>query len=186
MRKLAYFLLTISFILIISGCFSTFFNNLKEDREIVASRMTDVSSNFETFNTKVSLFGDYREEFHSTVLENLFYETMFQNDNSTKLEFQKYEKLVDEITEDVSSLDSLCKDVYYPEGNINSMCRNYTFMYEQVMNYFIVDVESYNEIVKKFNEYQKSREVKDFVKEYSTTKKYIDYNQDDVYEGKED
>ena len=79
----------------------------------------------------------------------------------------------------------LCDNIYYPDGAINSMCMNYKTMYEQVINYFVGDVEDYNEVVKKYNAYQNSISSTSFVKEYSTTKNYIDYNNDKTFDGKE-
>lgn len=185
-RKYAYYLLALGIVLIISGAFSSFLVGLKKDRELVVRRMDDVSSAYETFNTYVSFYGDYREDFHESILENLYYETMYNSDTLVKNEFVKYEKMVDEITDSVKELDALCKDVYYPEGNINSMCMNYSTIYEQVMNYFVTDVDDYNEIVKQYNSYQTSTNSNYYVKEYSTTKYYIDYNGDRVFEGKEE
>ena len=185
-RKLAYFLFTLGLILIIAGSFSSFLNGLKSDREMVMRRMDDVSGAYEAFNTNVSFFGDYREDFHDSILENLYYETMYNSDTLVKNEFVKYEKMVDEITENVKELEPLCRDVYYPNGSINSMCMNYPSIYEQVMNYFLIDVEEYNEIVKQYNAYQNSINSNYYVKEYSTTKNYIDYNGDQVFEGKEE
>ena len=58
-------------------------------------------------------------------------------------------------------------------------------MYEQVINYFVLDVDDYNENVKKYNEYQITISSTSSIKEYSTNKKYIDYNGDKTFEGKE-
>ena len=184
-RKIAYGMLAFSLILIISGCFSSFLNGLKKDHEIVMERMNDVDAAFESFSTKVSLFGDYREDFHESIFENLYYETLFTTDQFVKTEITKYEKMVDDITDDASTLAKLCDDIYYPDGTINSMCMNYKTMYEQVINYFVGDVEDYNEVVKKYNAYQNSISSTSFVKEYSTTKNYIDYNNDKTFDGKE-
>ena len=185
-RKFIYFILALGLMLIIAGGFSSFLAGLKKDRELVVRRMDDVSADYETFDTSVSLFGDYREDFHDSILENLYYETMYNSDTLVKNEFIKYESMVDDISETVKALDALCRDVYYPEGNINSMCMNYPTIYEQVVNYFLVDVNEYNDIVKQYNQYQNSTNSSYYVKEYSTTKKYIDYNGDKVFEGKEE
>ncbi|MBQ3308123.1 MAG: hypothetical protein IJG68_08050 [Bacilli bacterium] len=184
-RKFAYVLLTFGMIMIISGGFSSFLVGLKKDQELVYRRMEDVSAMYETFNTQVSLFGDYREDFHESVLENLYYDTMFPTDNLVKEEFFQYEEMVDEIGDSVKELDRLCKDVYYPKGEINNICLNYKIMYEQVINYFVLDVEDYNENVKKYNEYQASISSTSSIKIYSTNKKFIDYNGDKTFEGKE-
>ncbi len=185
-RRISYFMLFLGMILIISGGFSLFLEGLQKDREAVVHRMSDVSTEFETFSTNVSHFGDYREDFHESVLENLYYDTMLSTDTFVKQELKKYEEMVDDIESSVSILDSLCEDVYYPEGDVNSMCMNYKSMYELVVNYFVLDVDDYNFNVGKFNDYQKSNLLNTFIREYSTTKKFIDYNNDGVFEGKEE
>ena len=185
-KKVAYIMLSIGIVLVISGAFSSFLNGLKKDRELVVRRMEDVSSSYETFSTSVSLYGDYREDFHESILENLYYETMYATDSFTRQELKKYESMVDDITAQVDTLEVLCKDVYYPDGSINSMCMNYRTMYEQVVNFFVSDIENYNEVVNKFNNYQTSINSSNLVKEYTTTKNYIDYNGDHIIEGKEE
>ena len=114
-RKIAYAMLSLSLVLIISGCFSSFLTGLKQDQEVVYHRMEDVTASYEAFSTNVSFFGDYREDFHESILENLYYETMLNTDSLVKTELTKYEDMVDDIMDEVKKLDSLCKDVYYPQ-----------------------------------------------------------------------
>ena len=186
MKKLATFLCVAGFVLIISGFFSIYLNGLKVDREKVLTRMGDVSSEYEKFNTNVSLFGDYREELHGNIFENLYFETMFEKDSQYKKELKKYEEMVDEIKLSVNVLDDLCDNVYYPKSDVNNMCRNYKTMYEQVNNYFVYDINDYNEQVKKYNEYINTNNLLTTIRKYDSNKKYIDYNGDKKFDGKEE
>ena len=147
MKRLASYFFVAGLVLIISGFFSMYLNGLKEDREKVLARMGDVSTEYEKFNTNVSLFGDFREDLHESVFENLYFETMYTSDQLVKEELKKYEDLVDEIELSVNVLDDLCENVYYPNGEVNNMCQNYKTMYEQVNNYFVYDINDYNENV---------------------------------------
>lgn len=186
MKKIGYNLLAISLILIISGAFSTYLVGLKKDRDEVLARMGDVSAEYEKFSTNVSLYGDYREDLHQSIFENLFLETMFSSDSLVKEELKKYETMVDEIELNVNVLNDLCQNVYYPKSDVNSMCKNYKTMYEQVVNYFVVDIKDYNENVEKYDQYQKANNLGKVVKKYETTKSYIDYDGDKKYAGKEE
>jgi len=186
MKKIGYYLLAIAFVLIISGAFSAYLIGLKKDRDEVLTRMGDVSSEFEKFSTSVSLYGDYREDLHESVFENLFLETMFSSDHLVKAELKKYEGMVDDIELSANVLDDLCVNVYYPKSDVNNMCKNYKTMYEQVVNYFVADIKDYNENVEKFDQYQKANNLNQVVKKYETTKKYIDYDGDKKYAGKEE
>ena len=184
-RKLGYLLLSLSLILLIAGGFSAFLSNLKADHQMVLRRMDDVSSVFEGFSTRTTIFEDYRDELYTEVLGNVYYETMYDTDISVKERLVEYEGIVQKIEEDAEKLDSLC-NVYYPQSDVNNMCINYKSIYEQVVNYFVTDIKIYNENVDKFNEYQKKNQMDLFVKKYQTKYKYIDYNGDHEFDGKEE
>lgn len=185
LKRLASYAVVAGFVLIMSGVFSAYLLGLKSDREAVLARMSDVYSEYEKFNTNVSLYGDYREDLHESIFENLFFETMYTSDKLVKEELMKYEGMVDEMTLSVNALNDLCKNVYYPKGEVNNMCSNYKTMYEQVVNYFVYDIEDYNANVDKYNEYEKSNNLIFTINNYVTDKKYIDYNGDNKFDGKE-
>ena len=185
-RKLAYIFLTLSLVMIISGGFSSFLINLREDHQAVLRRMDDVSLLFEGFSTNTSIFEEYRESLYTEILDNMYYETMYTSDDTVKEKLHEYESIVDDIKKDVNKLDKLCGNVYYPQGDANSMCENYKSIYEQVVNYFVSDINSYNENVKKYNEYQKTVQSNLSIKKYKTDYDYIDYNGDQVFDGKEE
>lgn len=185
-RKIAYGILCIGLVLLISGCFSSFLISLQKDRSEVLRRMDDLDGEFETFSTNTSIFEEVRDELYNEVFGNVYYETMFDSDDSVKNKLSNYENLVDELVKNTKKLDKLCNNVYYPSSDINSKCENYKVIYEQVNNYFVTDIKVYNENVKKFNDYQKSINSAKSVKEYNTKKKYIDYNGDKEFDGKEE
>ena len=80
----------------------------------------------------------------------------------------------------------MCDDVYYPESSINNKCINYKSIYEQVVNYFVTDINIYNKNIVNYNNYQASLGSGLLLKSYDTNKKFIDYNKDGSYDGKED
>ena len=184
-RKLAYVFLSFSLILIISGGFSSFLINLREDHQQVLRRIDDVSLTFEEFSTNTSIFEEYRDNLYTEVLGNVYYDTMYKTDSDVKERIEEYEGIVDGIKENVNELNKLCSDVYYPDNNANSMCVNYKSIYEQVVNYFVTDIKTYNDNVKKYNDYQDAINSELKVKKYKTNYKYIDYNGDKVFDGKE-
>lgn len=185
-RRFAYVILCLGIILIVSGSFSSFLSGLNNDHQEVLRRMDDVSSEFEAFSTNTSAFEDFRDELYNEVLGNVYYETMFETDKDVKEKVSNYENLVDQLSRGTKKLDRLCGNIYFPKSGINNMCVNYKSIYEQIVNYFVTDINIYNENIDKFNEYQKSNGSKDFVKKYKTDKKYIDYNGDKTFDGKEE
>ncbi len=185
-RKFAYFLMTISFILIISGGVASFVLGLKSDKRATYKRVQVVNDEFEIFSTNTSLFEDYRDELYNVVFNELFYDTMLEQDSDVKLKLDGYEKLVNQITDNKDKLVALCDNIYFPSSDANSKCTNYKSIYEQVINYFVADIEYYNKVIDEYNEYQKNMNSDKSINKYSTNKKYIDYNKDGKMDGKEE
>ena len=185
-RKISYILLSLSFVMIIAGGVSSFLIGLRADKELTNKRMVVVGDAFEEFSTNTSFFENERDVLYNEVLSNLFFDTMVQNDEVVTERLSNYEEMVDEMTKQVKELDKLCDDVYYPDSSVNNKCSNYKVIYEQVVNYFLSDISIYNENIEKFNEYQKSISSGISLKKYSTNKKFIDYNNDREFAGKED
>lgn len=185
-KKIAYFLMTLSFVMIISGGVSSFVINLKADKEETYNRMNDVSNTFEVFSTNTSIFENYRDELYNTVLSNVYYDSLFLEDTNIKNKLSNYENLVDQLKKNTLILNKLCDDIYYPKSDINNKCHNYKSIYEQVVNYFVSDINVYNKNVVKYNEYQRNNGSSYSIEKYNTKKSFIDYNKDNKFDGKED
>lgn len=185
-RKLAYLFLSISLVMIVAGSFSSFLIGLREDHQRVLRRMDDVSGIFEGFSTNTTMFEDYRDELYTEVLGNVYYDTMYKTDETVKGKLNEYEAIVDGIKKDTKKLDSLCKHVYYPDSEVNKMCINYKSIYEQVVNYYVTDIHTYNDNVEKYNAYQDTIKKDLKIRKYHTEYDYIDYNGDKIFDGKEE
>ena len=178
--------MTLSFVFIISGGVSSFVIGLREDRAEIFRRVEDVNSVFEVFSTNTTVFETVRDSLYTQVFDNLYYDTMYDTDKDVKNKLSNYEQLVDELKKNTLELDALCDNVYYPDATVNSRCNNYRNIYEQVVNYFVSDINLYNSNIKKYNEYQESLNTLLRLREYSTRRNYIDYNGDGQYDGKEE
>ena len=181
-KKTVIVIMTISFILIIAGGVSLFVLGLKQDSKEVIKQMDDVNNEFEEFSTNTTIFEEKRDELYNNTLTNMFYDTIQQEDANVKKELKDYEKLVDIITKNTKTMDKLCTDVYYPDSKVNTKCKNYKSIYEQVVNYFISDINVYNKNIEEYNKEKPDNKVE----KYNTTKKYIDYDNDKNYDGKEE
>ena len=185
-KKIAYILITFSFIFIISGGVSTFLIGLKDDREATLRRIDEVKDEFELFSTNTSVFESYRDELYNNVFTNIYYETMHLSDVDVKNKLSNYENLVDELTKNTDNMNKLCDDMYYPDSDINNKCNNYKSIYEQVVNYFVSDIATYNKHIDNYNQFQTSISSGLKLDYYATKKQYIDYNKDKKYDGKEE
>lgn len=184
-RNVAFVLMAIGFVMIVSGCVSSFVISLQSDREKMQSRMVLVNDEFEEFSTMTSLFEVERDDLYANILSNLYYDSLLQDDAVIKNRLSNYENMVDELSKKASKLSTLCDDVYYPDTNVNNRCNNYKSIYEQVVNYFVTDINLYNQNIAKYNEYQKGLGSSSVLNTYDTNKKYIDYNNDKQFDGKE-
>ena len=185
-KKIAYCLMTISFVMIISGGVSSFLLGLKADKEETYKRINVVNDEFDVFSTNTTAFETFRDELYNSVLSSLYFDNMYKEDESIKNKLSNYENLVDELDKNTKKLDNLCNNIYYPEGDANTKCTNYKSIYEQVINYFVTDINLYNKNVDKYNKYQKSKNSNLVIHKYSTKRVYIDYNNDGKYDGKEE
>ena len=185
-KRIAHVLMTLSFIMIISGGVSSFLLGLKADRLETQKRIGVVKNEFETLSTNTSAFEALRDELYTKVLSDVYYDTMNKDDIKVKEKLSNYENLVDELEKTTFTLDNLCSNVYYPDMETNTKCNNYKSIYEQVNNYFISDIEVYNKNVEKYNKYQESKKSKTSIDPYATHRDYIDYNGDKKYDGKEE
>lgn len=185
-RKVALGIMTLSFILIVSGSVASFVLGLQKDREETYHRINDVDNTFEKFSANTSAFEKSRDELYQNYLSNVYYDTMYKEDKNVKEALSNYEHLVDELSKSVVDLNGLCKDMYYPNSDTNSKCTNYKSIYEQVMNYFVYDIQVYNKNVDLYNEYQSNNGTLFRIRSYRTDKYYIDYNGDGAFDGCEE
>lgn len=186
LRKIALGIMTLSFVMIISGGVSSFLIGLKKDHEETQKRITIVNDEFEILSTNTSIFEEQRDELYNKVLGNVYYDTMYKEDKKIKEKLSNYENLVDELEKNVSKLDKLCKNVYYPDIEANTKCSNYKSIFEQVNNYFVGDINLYNKNVKKYNKYQENKKTNLKISKYIIKRDYIDYNGDNKFDGKEE
>lgn len=185
-RKIALGLMTLSFVMIMSGGVSSFVLGLKKDHEETQKRIVTVNNEFEVLSTNTSIFEELRDDLYNKALGNVYYDTMHKEDKNIKERLSNYENLVDEMEKTVSKLDELCDKVYYPDIETNTKCNNYKSIFEQVNNYFVSDIKLYNKNVKKYNKYQKDKNSNLLISKYIIKRNYIDFNGDNKFDGKEE
>ena len=185
-KKISFFLIPISFVLIVSGSVSSFVLGLKKDRQEISHRIVQVQDEFEIFSTNTSVFESLRDELYVDVLGNTYYDSMYEYDSFMKNKLSNYEHLVDELTKNTMALQDLCGSIYFPDNSVNSKCKNYKSIYEQVVNYFVSDIIAYNRIVDNYNTYQTNSGSLLRIRSYETDKIFIDYNGDSKMDGKEE
>lgn len=186
MKKKVTILCTVGVISIFIGLGIHFVYSLKDDRVKTLARMDDVILEYKNFSDSIDAFNDIRNSLYLDFFDNFYYDTMGQSDQTVKEMLSNYEVSVDNVTKATTNLANLCGTIYYPDSNVNNKCKSFPSVYEQVMNSFVLDVELYNKNILQYNDYQKENGSTEVLARYDTDKKYIDYNKDRKYEGKEE
>ena len=181
LKKFSFTLMTFGFVLIVAGAVSTFVLGLQEDRKAFYKKIDDANDTLEMFKTNVGAFDVMRGELYKALFATDYFTIMYQNDKEIKSKLSNYEHLVDELTQNIDYLDEVCSTTYY-KNDFYSKCGKYEGTYERVVNNFVFDIQVYNSNVMQYNQTNSFYQVK----QYNTTKSYIDYNNDSFYEGKEE
>lgn len=163
-----------------------FIIDLKKDQEQTKGQMSKVVDAYKDFSTEIDNFNDARNQLYLDVFENTYYDTLSNNDAKFKEMFTNYEKIVDRVVNGALRLEKYCKNVYYTDSKVNIKCKEYGEVYEQVINAFVSDVKLYNKNITNYNTYQAEKGGTVFLNSYVTKKKYLDYNGDKKYQGKEE
>jgi len=178
-KKLIYTLFGIGIFMLFSGCFSNFINGLREDHEKVRERMEIVDKDYKELTTYVTSFTESRDNLYSKYLEKVDYTSFYKNNNDINKRIANYENILEELSKRVQALDNLCNNTYFTSNDTNEKCSNYKLLYEQVNNYFVSDINKYNNIVLDYN----MNNIKN-VPVYHIARTYVDYNNDKAFDGK--
>lgn len=171
------------------GLIIMFISSVKKDQKEMNNRMDTILKSYKQFQSKLKEFTKVRDDLHNEFLDKVYYETLASQDTGFKNKLKDYEELVSKISLSTkNNLRKYCvKDIYYSSSDVNSKCAAYKLEYEQMVNSFIDDVNRYNDNITTYNNWLDSNGQSDslHLKGYSTSKKYIDYNKDGEYSGRE-
>lgn len=163
-----------------------FINDLKKDKSATRGQMSVVEDQYKKFSDQMDLYNDSRNNLYVELFDNTYYDTLYSNDEKFKGMLKEYEKTVDDLTDTVKELDKLCTNVYYPDSSINLKCDEYSNVYEQIVNAFVSDINLYNDNIKSYNGYCEENGNSNYLNSYPTEKKFIDYDKDKRFDGKEE
>lgn len=175
----------IGFLIFVLGILFLIFD-FKKDKRATRDMMADVKQAYQNFSVNVDSFNDIRNELYLNKLNNIYYDTLDQIDPDIKESFHTYEETVNQVKASVKTLSKFCDGVYYPDSKINSQCRGYKNVYEQIINAFVSDVKLYNKSIKSYNKYQSGLGKEISLSTYDTSLNYIDYDGDGNFDGKDD
>lgn len=188
-KRLSIILALIGVALIIYGFILMFISSLKKDQQEMNDRMDTIVTEYDKFNKQVEEFNTVRTTLHQEFLDKVYYETLEQNDTSYKNKLIDYETKVATISKSTKTIREYCKDgIYYSSSDVNNKCASFKTGYEEMVNAFVDDINTYNSNITNYNNYLDSEGNTTSLKleQYNTKKTYIDYNNDGEYSGKEE
>ena len=162
-------------------------SGLKEDQVETKKTMKLVLDSYENFNNRVEEFSNYRNKFYE-MKEDLFLETLGENAEEWNDFIVKYADSISEVEKSSKNLKENC-EIKYGDVNTNSKCTAFKANYEAAHNYYISDIKLYNDLIDDYDKWNKEEDNKyPEVKKgtYPVYKKYIDFDKDGEYFGKEE
>ena len=188
-KKLSIILGVVGVALIIFGIILSFISNVKKDQKEMNSRMDTIVTEYSKFEKNIEEFNNTRKSLHEEFLDKVYYETLTQNDTAYKTKLTDYETQVAKISQSTKTIREYCKDgIYYSSSDVNNKCNSFKLGYEEMVNSFVDDINTYNKNITAYNKYldDEGNTTSLKLETYQTKKTYIDYNNDGKYSGKEE
>lgn len=179
-------IIIISIVLVILLAIVLFTLSLVKDKSDSKKAMKEVEIDYTLFTEDANKFSETRDY----IYENIFgegYADNFKNNYSKFYEvFDSYKKELNKINKDSKNLKKDCNGIYYTSKDINTKCSSFVINYESINNYYVLDVKRFNILIKEYNKYLDDDKSSDkHLSLYKAGYKYLDFNRDNKYEGKE-
>ncbi len=181
-------MILIGFLLIIGGIVSYIVINYNSDQAEVKKRMDEVVNTYEVFKTDVESFNSIRDDIYTNIItDNLYYQTLKDNDASYKEIFNNYNNSLEVVDKDYNKVKDKCINVLHPKADVNNKCEAIISSYEEVVNTYISDVKSYNSLIDSYNKWLIDTNSSDTkLEKIKLDREYLDINGDREYNGKKD
>lgn len=157
---------------------SLFILNTIKNNKLREENIEIINTNYQELSTNVEEYNNIRTKLEG-LLNNFIY-----NDYKNKHEeyiniLTEYNNNIKKIDNNIKNIDTRC-NLIYKDKTVNKICNNYKITYEKLINIYITDLTNYNNKITSYNEYKK-----DTIKLFELVhNNYIDYNKDNVYEGR--
>lgn len=183
----------ISIIFIVLGCASlttgVVFRIIEQNNQnkALASLKASIVEDYETFKVKIETFSTERTSVYEGLNQITYLTELPKNYENLVNEYTKYENTVKDIEESSKDLKENCFKQEYNETEITNKVSAFTINYEQAVNYYIQDVEKFNEKIRSYNDWVQNTQVTNTYKTLEEFKssytKYVDINGDGIYNG---
>ena len=185
MKKNKVIIISVSVVAVLLVFVTLFIISIRKDKAETKKVMNIIVKKYDTFEKKVLKFNEVRDEVYTTVFADTYYDVIKESYSDYNNKMKGLEEAIDEVEKSSSKLKEYCRNAYYSDSDVNRKCSSFKSLYEEVINSFVSDVDKYNGVLDNYNNYIKEAGVEDILKKYSTKKKYIDFDGDKEFVGKE-
>ena len=185
-RKISLGISIIGIICMLAGA-SLLVVNVNNGKKEYESLKTSIVNDYEDFKVKIESFSEERTNIYNSLNEITYLTDLSVNYDKLVQEYKDYELTLQEIENSSKNLKVNCYKKDYIETDINNKVSAFTINYEQAVNYYIQDVEAFNEKVRNYNNWIQTSQVATTYVELaefeSSYKEYVDINGDGIYNG---
>ncbi len=160
-------------------------SGIKEDQKQTKKKMKIIQNAYVDFNKTIDEFSDMRNNLYEQ-REDLYYETLADSADYWNKFIDNYAKEVEKLEKNSKDLKKNCK-IKYGDVNTRSKCTNFVANYEAAHNYYISDIKMYNNLVDDYKKWNEDNKYPSLNKgTFPIYEKYIDFDEDGEYFGKEE
>ncbi len=185
MKKNKVIIISISVVAILLVLITFFVISIRRDKLETKKVMNTIVKKYDGFEKKVLKFNEVRDEVYTTIFSDTYYDAIGSSYSDNNNKIKKLEETVDEMEKSASQLKKYCKNAYYSDSEVNKKCSSFKSLYEEVINSFVSDIDKYNKVLDNYNTYIKETGGTETLEKYSTKNKYIDFDGDKEFVGKE-
>lgn len=138
-------------LLVFLGSLILVINQIQTQNQEKETKENQLETYYKKFNELASQFADKRMEYTKVVVENMYYESVNDEYDNWIKEMKAYHELVDQILTAAKPLENLCINQVYTKEELKNDCDTYVINYETVMNYFVKDVNEFNDFIVDYN-----------------------------------
>lgn len=182
MKKKSAIVAMLGVLMITSGGIMSFVTSFAKDVTDSKENIEIIESEYVKFKELVEVLNTKREKVYANVINELYVEHAASDYNQWISILKEYEDTITEISQYQSVLVKRCIGILYNDSNIQSQCDSMVLSYETAINYYVKDIQKFNDFIALYNASvieDASLDIYD-LKDYN----YIDFNDDGKYLGK--
>ena len=152
----------------------------RKDKMETERNMESIKKNYNLLTTSVGEYNEIRAKY-ATMSEVLLMDKYEESHEEYINLLTDYNKVMKEIDSYITNISFRCNNKY-SDSEVTKVCDNYKSLYEKLVNLYVNDINNYNKFIEKYNEYKEAK----LEKFEMVHEDYIDYNSDNIYEGREE